>query len=133
VKANRGRKVLSEINVTPMVDVMLVLLIIFMVTAPLMQQGMDVDLPQATGKSLPPEERMTITIKKDGSIHLNNSKMGLKKLAVKLKALSKQKPTIFLKADRDVPYGTVVKVMAAVRQAGIEQLGMVTEPEARAR
>ena len=133
MKADRGRGILNEINVTPMVDVMLVLLIIFMVTAPLMQQGLDVDLPQAEGKSLPPEERMTITVMKDGSIHLNNSQMGMKELEVKLKALAGQNPTIFLKADREVPYGTVVRVMAVVRHAGIEQLGMVTEPEALAR
>ncbi len=129
MRADRGRSVMSEINVTPLVDVMLVLLIIFMVTAPLLQQGLDVDLPQASGKALPPEERLTIIVNRDGDIHLNNSLMGLKELEVKLKALKGNSPTVYLKADRDVPYGIVVRVMAAVRKAGIEQLGMITEPE----
>ena len=129
MRADRGRGVMSEINVTPLVDVMLVLLIIFMVTAPLLQQGLDVDLPQASGKNLPPEERLTITVNREGKIFLNDNEMGLKELEVKLRALGKQNPTVYLKADRDVPYGSVVRVMASVRRAGIEQLGMVTEPE----
>ncbi len=131
MRADRGRGVMSEINVTPLVDVMLVLLIIFMVTAPLLQQGLDVDLPQASGKSLPPEERLTIIINKDGEIHLNDSLMGLKELEVKLEALKENSPTVYLKADRDVSYGTVVRVMAAIKKAGIEQLGMITEPETK--
>ncbi|MCK4910913.1 MAG: protein TolR [Thermodesulfovibrionales bacterium] len=131
MRADQGRRVMSEINVTPMVDVMLVLLIIFMVTAPLLQQGLDVDLPQASGKSLPPDERLTITVNKDGHIHLNDSLMGLKELEVKLAALKESSPTVYLKADRDVSYGIVVRVMAAVKKAGIEQLGMITEPETK--
>ncbi len=129
MRNDRGRSVMSEINVTPLVDVMLVLLIIFMVTAPLLQQGLDVNLPEASGKSLPPEERLTIIINKDGEIHLNDTLMGLKELEVKLMALKENSPTVYLKADRDVSYGIVVRVMAAVRKAGIEQLGMITEPE----
>ena len=128
MRSERGRAVMSEINVPPFVDVMLVLLIIFMVTAPLLQQGLDIDLPKASGKSLPPEERLTITIKKDGSIYLNDRSLDLNELRIKLKALSAQSPTVFLKADKDVPYGLVVEVMGEIKEAGIEKLGMITEP-----
>ena len=120
---------MSEINVTPLVDVMLVLLIIFMVTAPLLQQGIDVNLPQAKGKNLPPEERLSIVIKKGGEIFLNDNHMSMADLTKKLAAVSKLNPNVFLKADKDVPYGLVVEVMGEVKEAGIEKLGMITEPK----
>jgi biopolymer transport protein TolR len=129
MKANRDRGVLSEINVTPFVDVMLVLLVIFMVTAPLMQQGIDVNLPQAKGKDLPPQERISLVVKKDRTIYINDTRYTLPELRKKLDALSKSNPDIFLKADKDVPYGFVVEVMGEVKDAGIEKLGMITEPK----
>ena len=129
MKADRNRGVLSEINVTPFVDVMLVLLIIFMVTAPLLQQGIDVDLPQAKGKDLPSEERITLVIKKDGVIYMNDKSMSMSEIKQKLTAISKLNPNVFLKADKDVPYGFVVQVMSDIKEAGIEKLGMITEPK----
>jgi biopolymer transport protein TolR len=126
---NKERGVLSEINVTPLVDVMLVLLIIFMVTAPMMKQGIDVDLPEAKGKALPSEERLVILMKKNGTVYLNDKKMSLPQLVEKLRAVSKINPDVYLKADRHVPYGEVVKLMAEIKEAGIEKLGMVTEPK----
>lgn len=128
MKFEKERRVLSEINVTPLVDVMLVLLIIFMVTAPLLKQGIDVDLPQAKGKAMPVEERFVIVIKKDGSFYLNDKKMSLARLVEKLRAVSKINPDVYLEADKRVPYGHVVKLMAEIKEAGIEKLGMVTEP-----
>lgn len=128
MKADRHRGAMSEINVTPLVDVMLVLLIIFMVTAPLLQQGLDVDLPQAKGKDLPPEERITVLVKKDGSLWMDNEAVTLPDMSARLKALSSQSPSVFLKADKDVPYGKVVEVMGEVRAAGVDKLGMITEP-----
>jgi biopolymer transport protein TolR len=129
MKTNSNRTVLSEINITPFVDVMLVLLVIFMVTAPLMQQGVDVNLPQAKGKNLPPEERLSLVIKKDRTIYMNETPMTIPALRRKLEAISKQNPNIFLRADKDVPYGLVVEVMGEIKEAGIEKLGMVTEPK----
>lgn len=125
----KRRQALSEINVTPFVDVMLVLLIIFMVTAPLMQQGIDVNLPQARGKEMTPAERIIITIKNDGKIYLDKSAVTIEKLRSDLSKIPNKE--VFLKADKDVPYGIVVTVMGELRESGIEKLGMVTEPKAR--
>ncbi|HYA26662.1 MAG TPA: biopolymer transporter ExbD [Thermodesulfovibrionales bacterium] len=131
MRVERDRGVMSEINVTPLVDVMLVLLIIFMVTAPLLQQGIDVNLPKAKGKDLPPEERIALVIKNDMKIYMNDNPVSLPDMRQKLQAISKLNPNIFLKADKDVPYGFVVEVMGEIKEAGIEKLGMVTEPAIR--
>lgn len=125
----RQRQALSEINVTPFVDVMLVLLIIFMVTAPLLQQGIDVNLPQAKGKELGPSERIVVTIKKDGKIYLDKSSVDIDALRTRLSTMTDR--DVFLRADGEVPYGIVVEVMGELREIGIEKLGMVTEPKAR--
>jgi biopolymer transport protein TolR len=129
MKTDRNRTVLSEINITPFVDVMLVLLVIFMVTAPLLQQGVDVNLPKAKGKELPPEERISLVIKKDRSVFMNETPVTIDEMRRKLEAISKMNPNVFLKADKDVPYGLVVEVMGEVKEAGIEKLGMITEPK----
>ncbi len=129
MKLNRNRDVLSEINVTPFVDVMLVLLIIFMVTAPLLQQGIDVNLPQAKGKDLPPEERISLIINRDGIVYMNDNPVSLTEMGNKLRAISKLNPNVFLKADKEGPYGFVVEVMGEIKEAGIEKLGMITEPK----
>ncbi len=129
MKFTRDKQVLSEINVTPFVDVMLVLLVIFMVTAPLLQQGIDVNLPKAKGKEMPPEERITLIVKKGSIIYMNDNPVSLTEMGEKLRALSSSNPNVFLKADKDVPYGFVVEVMGEIKEAGIEKLGMITEPK----
>jgi biopolymer transport protein TolR len=124
---------MSEINVTPFVDVMLVLLIIFMVTAPMMMQGMDVALPQVTSKPLETkEEHLMITLNKDGQIYINDFLVTLDTLQDKLAKIiqGRTNPDVYLKADREVPYGMVAQAMAQIKDAGIERLGMVTEPAA---
>jgi biopolymer transport protein TolR len=125
------RGTMSQINVTPLVDVMLVLLVIFMVTAPMMQQGVQVNLPKAETKSLPsPEESVVVSIEKSGRIFINSSEIPAGDLRAKLSEMfaARTKKEVFLKADKDVPYGNVVKTMAEIKGAGIERLGMVTEP-----
>ena len=125
------RGTMSQINVTPLVDVMLVLLVIFMVTAPMMQQGVQVNLPRAETKALPaPEESVVVSIEKSGKIFINSSEIPAGDLRAKLKDMfaARTKKEVFLKADTDVPYGEVVTTMAEIKGAGIERLGMVTEP-----
>ena len=127
----KDRLLLSEINVTPLVDVMLVLLIIFMVTAPMLQQGIDVDLPSVVAKDLPAkEEKLVLTITKKKKIFINKHPVELAKLSEKLEKLceNRTKKEVFLKADEMVPYGFVVKTMAEIKEAGIERLGMITKP-----
>ncbi len=128
----RGRRANAEINITPFVDVMLVLLIIFMVAAPLMQQGIDVDLPETTTQALRVQDNpLILSVKKDGKYFLGRSEIQLDNLVTKLAALFEARASkeIYLRADRAAPYGTVVKAMAAAREAGSDQLGIVTEPE----
>ncbi len=125
------RRLMSEINVTPFVDVMLVLLIIFMVTAPMMTQGVDVNLPQTTTSNVKTEEDpLILSVNKKGEIYLETTKVSLEDLEEKVKSIFKyrREKEILLRADRDIPYGLVIKVMAGVKRAGISKLGMVTEP-----
>ena len=122
---------MSDINVTPFVDVMLVLLIIFMVTAPMMTQGVDVALPEATAEPLPAEkENLMISIDNKSTIFINDVPVTVDDLNEKLKRIMSNRSdrAVYLKADKDIPYGTVVRVMSEIKLAGVEKLGMVTVP-----
>ena len=129
--AGNHRELMSDINVTPFVDVMLVLLIIFMVTAPMMVEGLNVDLPEATAKPLDSEkEHLVITIDKNHLVYINDFKVAVDFLGEKLNKMLQGRSDweVYLKADKNIPYGIVVQVMAEIKNAGIEQLGMITEP-----
>ena len=122
---------MSEINVTPFVDVMLVLLIIFMVTAPFMQMGIEVDLPKAQAQALEPEENnMILSIDAERKIFLGDTEIPREVLEEKLRANKRLQADkeIFLQADRALSYGYVVDIMAVLKNSGIESLGMVTDP-----
>lgn len=127
----RGRRLNAEINVTPLVDVMLVLLIVFMVAAPLLSVGVPVELPKTDAKSLPAEqEPITITVNEDGLIYIQDTEIALDDLAPRLEAIATNgyDERIYLRADEDSDYGAVIKVMARVNAAGFSNLGLVTDP-----
>lgn len=123
---------ISDINVTPFVDVMLVLLIIFMVTAPMMVQGVDVALPETAGadRLQAEQEPLVVSVDRAGVVHINDVKVDIGTLGDKLKKVFENRSSreVFLKADKAVPYGRVVEVMVQIKAAGVEHLGVVTEP-----
>lgn len=129
----RKKGFVSEINVTPFVDVMMVLLIIFMVTAPMMDSGLDVDLPQAKQvDNLPTDaDHLVLTVREDGALFLDTYQVQLEELETRLSMLVKDKGrALFLQADKSVPYGIVVDVMGRIKAAGIERLGVIAMPAA---
>jgi len=126
-----GNDSISQINVTPLVDVMLVLLIIFMVTAPILQQGVPVDLPKVSAGPLAgQEEQLVVNVAKGGQFYLNDTPMTADQLTAKLRAIAAARPDrqLYVRADQSVPYGQVMEVMGAVRDAGLVKVGLVTEP-----
>lgn len=130
-KGNSKRRYMSEINVTPLVDVVIVLLIIFMVAAPMMTKGLDVKLPKTTAKSLPQKEKhIVITVNEKGEIYFNKVAVDQEVLKRRLMQMRHEglAQQVLLEADRAVAYGTVAGVMAAIREVGIEDIGLVTEP-----
>jgi biopolymer transport protein TolR len=127
---HRQRRFLAEINVIPLVDVVLVLLVIFMVTAPMLYRGMDITLPTSASNTIKPEIRAVLTIEKDQRLYLDKDQVSVAQLEQRLRVLKEEHKnvSVYLRADRDVPYGVVVQVMDGVKKVGIEKLGMVTDP-----
>ena len=131
VYQRRNETLLSEINVVPMVDVVLVLLIIFMITAPMLQMGVDVNLPETTAKAMDAEEeRLVVTMNKEGAIFIDRFEVPLNQLRPRLKTVLDRRihREVFFRADKSLPYGDIMKVMAEMRSAGADRLGMITEP-----
>jgi biopolymer transport protein TolR len=130
----QGGGAISNINVTPLVDVMLVLLVIFMVTAPILQQGVNVNLPKVRAAALTGEEQqLVVAVSRNGQVYLNDTPTQIAELGPKLQAILKLRPDrqVYLRADQNVRYGEVMQVIATVKSAGVERLGMVTEPPAQ--
>jgi biopolymer transport protein TolR len=121
---------MSEINVTPFIDVMLVLLVIFMVTAPMMQSGIGINLPQAETDTKPAEEGLTLTVTKDQYVHIGDSTININLLERRLTEFFTNKPkkVVYLQIDKDVPWGVGVRVMDITKKAGVEIVGVITEP-----
>ncbi len=128
----RHRRFLAEMNVIPLVDVVLVLLVIFMVTAPMLYRGMDIRLPTSQTNSITPDERVVLTIERDQKLFLDKNQVSGRQLELELRAKKDRNANVavYLRADREVPYGTVVQVMDSVKRAGVERLGIVTDPAA---
>jgi biopolymer transport protein TolR len=125
------KRYLSDINVTPLVDVMLVLLIIFMVTAPMMMQGIDVNLPKTKPTNIKTDEDpFQVSVNKKGEIFLESKKVKLEELEGKIRSIFKyrEEKELLLRADKDIAYGIVIKVLAEINRAGISKVGIITEP-----
>lgn len=125
----KSTALMTEINITPFVDVMLVLLVIFMVTTPLMQSGVAIDLPKEAVGALEIQEENIVSLRKDGAIFFNDKRIASRDLTDKLKKLvaASPKAQVYLRADKGLSYGSVMKAMGLIKKAGVERLGMVTE------
>ena len=129
-QTGQKRSLMAEINVVPLVDVVLVLLVIFMVTAPLLYRGIDINLPRSASSTIRPEERVVITVEKNQQIFVDKDRVTVDRVEPVLETIKRRNPsvTVYLRADREVPYGLIVQVMDAIKRVGIDKLGMVTEP-----
>ncbi|MGD0821121.1 MAG: biopolymer transporter ExbD [Desulfomonilia bacterium] len=132
MQTNKPKTYVAEINVTPLVDVMLVLLIIFMVSAPMMKEGMKVDLPEAEARALGESQDLVITIGNDKTVDINGSPVELGRLEMVLSQIKEQRnvEAVYLQADKSIPYGFVVQVMSVIRMSGLTKIGLVTQPPA---
>ncbi|HPI92803.1 MAG TPA: ExbD/TolR family protein [Deltaproteobacteria bacterium] len=130
MQTNKPKTFMSDINVTPFVDVMLVLLIIFMVSAPMMKEGMKVDLPEAEARALGESQDVVITIGGDRTIDINGSPVELDRLGLILGQVREERniEAVYLQADKRIPYGFVVQVMSLIRSTGLTKIGLVTQP-----
>ena len=125
------RRPLAEINVTPLVDVVLVLLIIFMVTAPFLQGGFEIDLPKVAARGLDVREGLIVTVRADQKVAVGNSVVSFDKFEDALARAGAARRPVFLRADQRVPYGMIVELISRMRRAGVASLGIVTEPPAQ--
>ena len=130
MKRPEDRRFMSEINVVPLVDVVLVLLVIFMITAPLLSRGIDINLPQSSTNTIKPTKRVVLTVQDEKNIMVDQQKVGLSELQKVLQGMMDSSPNmaVYLRGDKEVAYGVVVEVMDIAKRVGIEKLGMVTEP-----
>jgi biopolymer transport protein ExbD/biopolymer transport protein TolR len=121
----------AEINVVSLIDVMMLLMVIFMITAPIMQGGVDIDLPKAEARPLEPKSGLVVAVDRAGMIHVDETSLTFAEFRATFRALasSRGKDGIYLRADQGVPYGTVAKVLAVMRTTGVADVGLVLEPE----
>jgi biopolymer transport protein TolR len=133
MKLAAPRQPMSEINVTPLVDVVLVLLIIFMVSAPFLQGGLEIDLPKVAARGLDVREGLIISVQSDNTVAVGKETVSISEFEKALASAGAAQRPVFLRADQGVPYGTIVDLIARMRAAGVSSLGLVTEPPARKR
>jgi biopolymer transport protein TolR len=128
----RERHIIRELNLVPLIDVLLTILFFYMIVSPMMSRGLDVNLPKSESNTVKPEDRIVLTVTRAQEIFVEKERIDISKLKEVLDSIRQSKPLInvYLRADRDAPYGAVVQVMDVVKRAGIDKLGMVTEPAA---
>jgi biopolymer transport protein TolR len=130
ITERRSSHIIREINLVPLIDVLLVVLFFYMIISPMMSRGLDVNLPKSAASTTKPDERVVLTVTRSQELFLEKERVDMSRLQGILESIRKQKPqvNVYLRADRDAPYGAVVQVMDIVKRSGIDRLGMVTEP-----